>query len=155
MRGKASYPVGRVTFPVTFGRPQNYCIEFLTFEVADFQSGYHAILGRPMLVKFMAIPHHTYLLLKMSVPQGVLSGDVQVAFACDNDVVRLTTCSEQEADRVLLLKDSKKLAPQDNSVPEQVPSSTALAPTAKTKEICLSLDDPTKTAVISAELDDK
>lgn len=57
--GKASYPVWRVMFPITFGRPENYRTELLTFEVADFQSGYHAILGRPMLAKFMAIPNHT------------------------------------------------------------------------------------------------
>jgi hypothetical protein len=48
-------------------------MEYLTFEVADFRSSYHAILGRPMLAKFMAIPHHTYLIMKMLAPNGILS----------------------------------------------------------------------------------
>jgi len=34
---------------------------------------YHAILGRPALAKFMAVPHYMYLVLKMSMEQGVLS----------------------------------------------------------------------------------
>jgi hypothetical protein len=59
--GKAAYPIGRVCLPVTFGTKEN--TEYLTFKVTDFRSSYHAILGRPMLAKFMAIssshlPHH-------------------------------------------------------------------------------------------------
>jgi hypothetical protein len=48
-------------------------MEYLTYEVADFRSYYHAILGRPMLAMFMAIPHHTYLVMKMSSPNRILS----------------------------------------------------------------------------------
>jgi hypothetical protein len=54
--GKAAYPIGRVCLPVTFGTEENFCTEYLTFEVADFRSSYHAIFGRSMLAKFMAIP---------------------------------------------------------------------------------------------------
>jgi hypothetical protein len=56
--GKVAYPIGRVCLPVTFGTRENFRTEYLTFEVVDFRSSYHAILGRPMLAKFMAIPHH-------------------------------------------------------------------------------------------------
>jgi hypothetical protein len=63
--GKAAYPIGRVCLSVTFGIKENFRAEYLTFKVADFCSSYHAILGRPMLTKFMAIPHHTYLIMKM------------------------------------------------------------------------------------------
>jgi hypothetical protein len=45
--GKVAYPMGRVSIPVTFGTEKNFCIEYLSFEVADFKSSYHAILGRP------------------------------------------------------------------------------------------------------------
>jgi hypothetical protein len=58
--GKAAYPIGRVCLPVTFGTKENFRTEYLTFEVANIHSSYHAILGRPMLAKFMAIRHHTY-----------------------------------------------------------------------------------------------
>jgi hypothetical protein len=44
--GKAAMPLGQITLPVTFGTPSNYRTEFIKFEVADFESLYHAILGR-------------------------------------------------------------------------------------------------------------
>jgi hypothetical protein len=63
--GNAAHPLGTVVLPVTFGTRENYRIEFIKFEVANFESSYHAILGRPALAKFMAVPHYVYLLLKM------------------------------------------------------------------------------------------
>jgi hypothetical protein len=70
--GKAAMPLGQITLPITFGTPTNYQIEFIQFEVADFETSYHAILERPALAKFMAIPHYPYLLLKMPEPHGIL-----------------------------------------------------------------------------------
>jgi hypothetical protein len=58
-------PLGHIYMPVTFGTPENYRTEFLRFEVASFDCGYNAIIGRPRLAKFMAIPHYTYMILKM------------------------------------------------------------------------------------------
>jgi hypothetical protein len=63
--GNATHPLGTVVLPVTFGMKGNYRTEFIKFEVANFKSSYHAILGRPALAKFMAVPHYVYLLLKM------------------------------------------------------------------------------------------
>jgi hypothetical protein len=79
---KAAYPIGRVCLPVTFGTEENFRTEYLTFEVADFPSSYHAIFGRPMLDKFMVIPHHTYLIMKMSAQNGILSvlRDIMVSY---------------------------------------------------------------------------
>jgi hypothetical protein len=71
--GKAVMPLKQITLPVTFGTQANYRTEFIQFEVADFETSYHAILGRPALAKFMAIPHYPYLLLKMPEPHGILS----------------------------------------------------------------------------------
>jgi hypothetical protein len=70
--GKVAYPMGRVSLPITFGTNENFRTEYLSFEVADFKSSYHAILGRPMLARFMAVPHYTYLVLKMPSPMEVL-----------------------------------------------------------------------------------
>jgi hypothetical protein len=44
-----------VVLGVTFGMNDNYRIEYIKFEVVDFDSSYHAILGRPALAKFMAV----------------------------------------------------------------------------------------------------
>ena len=60
------------TLPVTFGTEQNFWTEYIKFEVANFESSYHAILGKPALAKVMAVPHYVYLLLKMPVNTGVL-----------------------------------------------------------------------------------
>ena len=45
----------------------------LTFEIANFPSAYHTILGQPCYAKFMVIPNYTYLKLKMPSPLGVIS----------------------------------------------------------------------------------
>jgi hypothetical protein len=58
---------------ITFGIPKNYRTEFLRFEVARFDCGYNAIIGRPGLTKFMAIPHYSYMILKMPWPQRIIS----------------------------------------------------------------------------------
>jgi hypothetical protein len=71
--GKAAMPLGQITLPVTFGTQANYQTEFIQFEVADFETSYHAILRRLALAKFMAIPHYPYLPLKMPGPHGILS----------------------------------------------------------------------------------
>jgi hypothetical protein len=58
---------------ITFGTPENYRTEFLRFEVARFDYGYNAIIGRPGLSKFMAIPHYPYMIVNMSGPQGIIT----------------------------------------------------------------------------------
>jgi hypothetical protein len=45
----------------------------LTFEVANFNIGYNCILGRPFLLKFMAVIHTAYATLKMHGPKGVIT----------------------------------------------------------------------------------
>jgi hypothetical protein len=61
----AAHPLGTMVLPVTFSTRENYRTNFIKFEVANFESSYHAILGRPALAKFMVVPHYIYLLLKM------------------------------------------------------------------------------------------
>ena len=96
--GNASFPVGTVVLPVTFGTPDNYRTELIKFEVADFESSYHAILGRPALAKFMAIPHYVYLLLKMPGKTGVLTfrGDLQRSFECEKEAITYASQIPQE-----------------------------------------------------------
>jgi hypothetical protein len=52
---EGEYPLGHIYMPVIFGTLENYITEFLRFEVASFDCGYNAIIGRPGLAKFMAI----------------------------------------------------------------------------------------------------
>jgi hypothetical protein len=78
-------PIGKIDLPVTFGDLQNFHIEILTFEVVGFSGTYHAILGRPAYVKFMAMPNYTYLKLKIPGPKGIIivGTTYQRAFECD------------------------------------------------------------------------
>ena len=45
--GKAVLPLGAVTLDVTFGTPDHFKKEAIDFEVVDWPSQHHAILGRP------------------------------------------------------------------------------------------------------------
>jgi hypothetical protein len=109
--GKAAYPIGCVCLPVTFGTEENFCIEYLTFEVADFRSSYHAIFGRPMLAKFMAIPHHTYLIMKMPAPNGILSvlEDIMVSYNCESATVELSKDSAIKAAATVMVAQAAKI----------------------------------------------
>jgi hypothetical protein len=53
--------------------PKHFGIESLCFEVASFDCSYNGIIGRPELAKFMVVLHYPYLVLKMLVPQGILT----------------------------------------------------------------------------------
>ena len=44
---EVEYPLEHIYMSVTFGTPENYRTEFLRFEVARFDCGYNAIIGRP------------------------------------------------------------------------------------------------------------
>jgi hypothetical protein len=91
--GNAAHPLGTVVLPVTFGMRENYRTEFMKFEVANFDSLYHAILGRPALAKFMAVPHYVYLLLKMRGRSGVLTlrGDLKKSYDCNQEAIQYTS----------------------------------------------------------------
>jgi hypothetical protein len=88
--GNTAHPLGTVVLPVTFGTRENYRAEFIKFEVANFESSYHAILGRPALAKFMAVPHYVYLLLKMPGQNGVLTlrGDLKKSYDCNQEAIQ-------------------------------------------------------------------
>ena len=45
--GRASKPLGEIMLPVQFSTASNYHAEHINFYVADFNTAYHAILGRP------------------------------------------------------------------------------------------------------------
>jgi hypothetical protein len=85
--GSANYPLGRIALNVCFSNRQNYRREKLDFEVMDWPSQYHAILGRPAFLGFMAVPHYTYLVLKMPGPKGVITvkGCFEVSDLCDKE----------------------------------------------------------------------
>jgi hypothetical protein len=141
--------------PVTFGTPGKNRTEFLRFVVANFECGYNTIIGRPGLAKFMAISHYTYMILKMSGPQGIITerADFQGAAECFRVAIQAA----------LTTKPSAISSAQANSKPEEdltVPANeaqvvTSMRPTEETKRNNLGFADERKTAIISSSLDDK
>ena len=82
--GKKVESLGQIALDVVFGGEKNFRKEKLTFEVVDFHSAYHAILGRPAYAHFMARPCYVYLKLKIPGPKGVITvtSDRKIAEEC-------------------------------------------------------------------------
>ena len=74
----------------------NYHVEHINFYVADFNTAYHAILGRSALAKFMAIPHYAYLVLKMPSPARVLAlwANLSIAYAYETKSLTLAKATD-------------------------------------------------------------
>jgi hypothetical protein len=149
-----------VVLPVTFGETrENYRTEYIKFEVVDFETSYHAILGRPAIAKFMVVPHYTYLVLKMPSPAGVLSlqGDLKISFDCDTEALELAATNQVPNAMMEIYAACKKLAPTELDIPEK--SDTANKPQ-PSEEVQVKAIDPgtgnsSKTTMIWAGLDPK
>ena len=90
MPGTGANPLGHISLPVTFGTEENFRTEWISYEVPDFDYSYNTIIGWPGLVKFMAIPHYTYLAMKMPGEKGVISvqGDFKTMAECDREALQ-------------------------------------------------------------------
>jgi hypothetical protein len=158
--GNAAIPLGSVVLPVTFGETRdNYRTEYVKFEVADFETSYHAILGRPAIAKFMAVPHYTYLVLKMPSPAGVFSfqGDLKISHDCDTEAVEIASTNQVPNAIMEIYAASKKLAPSELDIPEKSDKANKPQPAEEdlVKTIDLETGDSSKTTTIGAGLDQK
>jgi hypothetical protein len=158
--GNVAIPLGSVVLPVTFGETkENYRTEYIKFEVADFETSYHGILGRPAIAKFMAVPHYTYLVLKMPSPAGVLSlqGDLKISFDCDTEAVELEATNQVPNAMMEIYAASKKLAPSELDIPEKSDKANKPQPSeeVQVKAIDPGRGDSSKTTIIGAGLDPK
>jgi hypothetical protein len=149
-----------VVLPVTFGETRdNYRTEYVKFEVAAFETSYHAILGILAIAKFMAVPHYTYLVLKMPSPAGVLSlqGDLKISFDCDTEAMELAATNQVPNAMMEIYAASKKLAPSELDIPEKSDKANKPQPAEEVlvKTIDLGTGDSSKTTTIGAGLDTK
>jgi hypothetical protein len=110
-----------------------------------------------MLAKFMAIPHHTYLIMKMPAPNGILSviEDIMVSYNCENATVELCKDSTVKAAATVMVAQASKMDQTTLEVLEQKRTNTALDPSPAVKKVCLSLPNTSKEVVIGANLDPK
>ena len=83
----------------------------MNFFVEDFNITYHAILGRPALAKFMAMPHYVYLVLKIPTEQGILTLHTNISTVCECEREGLTIAETMDlsAKMEACIADSKKV----------------------------------------------
>jgi len=157
--GNSSTPIGTVTLPVTFGTPDNYQTKLIKFVVANFESSYDAILGRPALAKFMAIPHYVYLLLKMPDKTGVLTlrGDLLKSYEYDREAIDYASNIRIPSTASKVLTAAKELSLSKDLIPTKKSSQSSVKPVSdiSTKTIQLHERDSSKTAIIGIGLGDK
>jgi hypothetical protein len=149
-----------VVLPVTFGETRyNYRTEYIKFEVADFETSYHAILGRPAIVKFMAVPHYTYLVLKMPSPAGVLSlqGDLKISHDCYTKAVEIASTNQVPNAMMEIYAALNKIAPSELDISEKSNKANKPQPSEEVlvKTIDLGTGDSSMTTTIGAGLDPK
>jgi hypothetical protein len=99
-----------------------------------------------MFAKFMAIPHHTYLIMKMPAPNGILSvlGDIMVSYNCESATVELSKDSATKAAATVMVAQATKIDQTTLQVPERKRTSTALDPSPAVKKVSLGLPDASR-----------
>ncbi|KAK1649711.1 hypothetical protein QYE76_067516 [Lolium multiflorum] len=100
----------------------------IEFEVVNWESQYHAILGRPAYAKFMAVAHYAYLKLKMPGNKGsniTVHGSFSRSDSCDRGAAKFG--SKQEITKPppkLLLREIKE--EKDDRESKKKPADLAL-----------------------------
>jgi hypothetical protein len=113
--GQSSIPVGRIELEVSCGSGENKRREMLTFEVASFDIGYDCILGRSFLLKFVAVIHTAYAIIKMPGPRGIitLTSDHRDVVACESVALTQAGMFDNKEAQDLAVKMAK--IPQGNT----------------------------------------
>jgi hypothetical protein len=110
------------------------------------------VLGRPCYAKFMVVPNYTYLKLKMSGPNGVItvSPTYRHAYECDVECVEY---AEALAEPEALITDMENLS---KGVPDAKRHAGNFEPAEAVKSVPLDpSNDASKQIRIGSELDPK
>jgi hypothetical protein len=102
--GHSYTPMGRIQLEVLFGEKDNYRHEPIWFEVVDLNNSYHALLGRPALAKFMAVPHYAYLKMKLPGPHGVIT-----IAGCYKTLIECARASSKLAEALVMAEEKCQL----------------------------------------------
>jgi hypothetical protein len=105
----SSTPLGKINLMAVCAVGENKHREILKFEVADFDIDNNCILGRPFLIKFMAVIHSTYAYMKMSRSKGIISIPLDPKDVLTYDVSSLEIAARFEGEVVVVAttKDDK------------------------------------------------
>jgi hypothetical protein len=137
--GQASTPIGHIDLEVSCGTGENKRLEMLTFDVASFDIEYNRIIGRPFLLKFMAVIHTAYTTIKMPGPRVVITLKVDQCdgLACENVALTHAGRFGQEEAQKLAAKVAKTHGggtPAKTVTPEPLAGDTSKTLEAKQKQ---------------------
>jgi hypothetical protein len=107
MPGHSCTPMGRIQLELLFGEKDNFRRELIWFKVVDLNSPYHALLGRPTLAKFTAIPHYAYLKMKLPGPRGVIT-----ITGCYKKSMECTKASSKLVEALVVAEENHQLLQQ-------------------------------------------
>jgi hypothetical protein len=139
---------------VLFGEKGNSRHKPIWFVMVDISSPYHALLSRPALAKFMAVPHYAYLKMKLPGPRGVITitGWYRKSMEC-------ARASSQLAEQLVIPKEKRQLlhrvALTQQDMPVRQSSVQQFQSANDTKKILLDESEPAKFFVIGANLSAK
>ncbi|XP_066323710.1 uncharacterized protein [Miscanthus floridulus] len=137
-----------IWLPVTFGDLTNFRKEYLDFEVVDFASPYHALLGRPCYTKFMTVSY--YGCLKLNIPGPwvviVVASSMAEAYHYEQEGTALTTVDVVAANFTQIRRQPGDEPPKGS----KGNVTTTFHPADDTKMIQIRLEDPEKRLCIGA-----
>jgi hypothetical protein len=113
----------RIKLEVMFGRKENHRREPIWFKVVDLNSPYHALLGRPALAKFMAVPHYAYLKMKLPGPRGMIT-----VTGCYKKSIECARASSKLAEALVIAEEKRQLLQRVAVVQPGHPASSQPAP---------------------------
>ena len=144
---------------ILFGDKDHFRRESVWFEVVDLESPYHALLGRPTLAKFMAVPHYAYLKMKMPSSRGILTiaGDYRKspAYAAESSWLAeslVIAVEKRLLERVVAMAGKQ---PGISPDPKESVAEDSFKPAKVTKTIPLDPEHPERYAIVGANLDSK
>ena len=154
--GRKENSMGSIKLPVAFGDVNNYREEMITFEVVNFKSSYHVILGRPAYHKFHARSCHIYNKLKMPAPNGwiTISGSFKKAQECESGEAAFAeeVISGEELKAYRAAVNPDEMHTTKKQVSDHTPSFKAAQ---ETKKVDLKEGDSSKQVSIGSGLDPK
>src|SRR5438128_241040 len=104
----------------------------------------------------MAVPHYTYITLKLPGPNGIITlrGDVRRSYSCDQESCTLAENLQAKAEQDSIQLTAATLQ-YEGEVSTKKAAKSGISTDQEFKKITLDSSDPTKTALIGIELDDK
>ena len=130
--------------------------------MADLSIPYHLLLGLPAIAKFMAVPHHLYLKMKLPGLQGVITicGNYKKSIECSAAGSKLAESlvvdkERRQLDRLVAMAQAQAKTPLPTGKAKRSDDETQFQAAKDSKKISLDSSDSTKFVVVGASVNNK